>query len=475
MITKKQNINKRGLLVLLGIYLFLYILNWLTPLGFGDDYLYSFVWQGSAMNVPLPANAVRVSSFSDLLASQWSHYLTWGGRSVAHTIAQFFLWKGKGIFNFVNAFVGTLLVAEIYWCIQKGNVFFSFEPKKVFWIFFALWTFTPGFTPVFLWLTGACNYLWTCVLLLGFMIPFIKKYYFPEEQKGDSVLFTGFMFFFGIVSGWTNENSVCWVILTLFLFLLQLHKKNRYIADWMYAGLAGLIIGYGLLVFAPGNISRLHLIHGLERDVLQIIRTNSSTFLKVIICQLILWYFLLRFSCGAAQVSNVTANLRKERLLVSIFVIISMGMTAVMLLAPEFPERSGFFGTVWLMIAAGIVWRLQEEYKMELIQVSAKKFLSVAGVVYFVMTSAVTLQNFYEMKKWHQNLLAQVQQERSENKNSVLSAIPCRKASKTEVLMSGFHIINNDLSEDENSWENVAFARYYRIKGIRMAKEMGQP
>ena len=99
MITKKQNINKRGLLVLLGIYLFLYILNWLTPLGFGDDYLYSFVWQGNAMNVPLPANAVRVSSFSDLLASQWSHYLTWGGRSVAHTIAQFFLWKGKGIFN----------------------------------------------------------------------------------------------------------------------------------------------------------------------------------------------------------------------------------------------------------------------------------------------------------------------------------------------------------------------------------------
>ena len=135
---KKMRTDERGMLTLLIIFVFLYVLNYLTPLGFGDDYLYSFIWQGNAMNDPLSANAARVSSFSDLLASQWSHYLTWGGRSVAHTLAQLFLWKGKVGFNFVNAFVGTLLVVEIYWCIHKGKVSFSFEPKIVFWIFFAL-------------------------------------------------------------------------------------------------------------------------------------------------------------------------------------------------------------------------------------------------------------------------------------------------------------------------------------------------
>ena len=96
---KKMRTDERGMLTLLIIFVFLYVLNYLTPLGFGDDYLYSFIWQGNAMNDPLSANAARVSSFSDLLASQWSHYLTWGGRSVAHTLAQLFLWKGKGIFN----------------------------------------------------------------------------------------------------------------------------------------------------------------------------------------------------------------------------------------------------------------------------------------------------------------------------------------------------------------------------------------
>ena len=455
------------MLTLLIIFLFLYILNYFTPLGFGDDYLYSFIWQGHAMNVPLPANAVRISSFSDLLVSQWSHYFTWGGRTVAHSLAQFFLWKGKEVFNFANAFIGMILVAEIYWCIHKGKVSFSFEPKKVFWLFFALWAFTPGFTPVFLWLTGACNYLWTCVMLLGFVIPYIKEYYFPEERTGDSAFFTGFMFFFGIVSGWTNENSAGWVILLLFLFLLRLHKNELSIHNWMYAGLAGLLIGYLLLVLSPGNLSRLRLIHGSGWDSVQYIKTNCSTFLKVMICQFFLWYFLLRFLYGALHKSSGSDYLKQEIIFVSALGVISLGTSVVMLLAPEFPERSGFFGTVWLIVAAGSVWQIQEEYKLNLIQDSAKKFLTVTGVLYFIMTSAVTLHYFGRIKEWHQDLLVLVQQARTENKNSVLIVTPFRQATKTEVLMSGFHIINNDLSEDANCWENIAFARYYGIKGIK--------
>ena len=38
-------------------------------------------------------------------------------------------------------------------------------------------------------------------------------------------------------------------------------------------------------------------------------------------------------------------------------------------------------------------------------------------------------------------------------------------------MFSGFHIPSFELSEDENRWENVAFARYYGIKGIRMPQK----
>ena len=73
-----------------------------------------------------------------------------------------------------------------------------------------------------------------------------------------------------------------------------------------------------------------------------------------------------------------------------------------------------------------------------------------------------------------QELLFHVQQTKTENKNSVLSVKPFRKAGKTEVMMSGFHIVQNDLSDDVNSWENVAFSRYYGIKGVRVEKNYNE-
>ena len=90
--------NKKAIIAIVSIYLFLYLLNYLHPMAFGDDYLYSFIWQGQAMNIPISENAVRISSLDDLLQSQRLHYLTWGGRTLAHSIAQFFLWMGKDIF-----------------------------------------------------------------------------------------------------------------------------------------------------------------------------------------------------------------------------------------------------------------------------------------------------------------------------------------------------------------------------------------
>ena len=51
------------------------------------------------------------------------------------------------------------------------------------------------------------------------------------------------------------------------------------------------------------------------------------------------------------------------------------------------------------------------------------------------------------------------------------SDLPVENSEKIEDLFSGFHIPFFELSENENRWENVAFARYYGIKGIRMEKD----
>ena len=112
---------------------------------FGDDYVYSFIWQGKSMAVPLGESATRISSLRELLMSQWSHYFTWNGRTVSHTLAQLFLWWGKDVFNIVNAVASTFLITEIYWCTHKGIITLNFDNGFLYNVFFLFMGFYSTF------------------------------------------------------------------------------------------------------------------------------------------------------------------------------------------------------------------------------------------------------------------------------------------------------------------------------------------
>ena len=71
------------------IFISILLLNIFTPL-IEDDYGYSFGVNG------------RLHSFIDVIEKQVQHYFTWGGRSVAHTIAQTFLLFPKILFSIAN-------------------------------------------------------------------------------------------------------------------------------------------------------------------------------------------------------------------------------------------------------------------------------------------------------------------------------------------------------------------------------------
>jgi hypothetical protein len=464
--------NKKATIVLAGIFLFLYFFNYLHPMSFGDDYLYSFIWQGKPMYTPLSEDAARVSSWHELFVSQWSHYLTWSGRAVAHVLIQFFLWMGKGVFNFFNALAGLFLVVEIYWCIHKGKVSFVFNSKDLCWIFFVLWAFSPGFTPVFFWLTGACNYLWTGLLLIGFILPYIQKYYGTVKVIYPNHFFGFVMFVFGIIAGWGNENSVCWIVLVLALFIIVC-RRNGNAETWMYAGLAGLVIGYALLMLAPGNVARLQAEqgHGIWVEA-KLLKDNFNTFLMILFFQIFLWFFSLRAIFSLKNMNIEDEAIKKEIAIVRLFYFLAFVMSATMMLSPGFPARSGFPGTIQLVIAAGILLRIQEEYKIDLIQENAKKFLLYVGLAYFVMTTGVTAYNVYLQKVHMQEIIVSAQKlARNTEQDQVLEVKPFKELQKWEELAGGFHIPDFELSENENSWINVAFARYFGIKGVRMIKD----
>lgn len=472
--------HKRVYFILLGAFIFFYILNHLMPMAFGDDYLYTFVWQGKPMYVPLTEDAVKVASFRDLIISQISFYYTWSGRVVNNTLSQLFVWAGKDVFNVFNAFACVLLVLEIYWCADKGRVTFNFAWGRLAWLFLFFWLFTPSFPSVVFWLVGACHYLWPAVFLTGFIIPFIYKYYFFETKVKNNIWSNACMFFGGAIAGCTNENSVCWVILLLAVFVLK-SRKLQDMETWMYFGLAGLVLGYAVLMLSPGNYARLIATHDSNWFNLITIRENALAFARTLVYQFLLWYFCLRSLpqiYNRMQMGEATEKdeIKKELVLIEALCVTAMGMSAIMLFSPEFHERSAFPGTVYLIIITGIVLRLQTEYGIELLQQNAKRFLTWVGFISFVVSAGFTLRHLYNHHVYNGNLLSHVAalKENGNESQVILDIEPFHEPDKVVNILSGFHTFNINASKEANSWTNVSFARYYGLKGIRVLDVTGK-
>ena len=470
--------NRKEIITFVCLFSSFYILNSLIPRAFGDDYLYAFVWQGHSMFIPLTEDAVRISSLKDIFVSQWSHYFTWSGRAVSHTIIQLFLWLGKPVFNIFNAAISVLLIMEIYWCAHKGKISTQFNAGMVCCIAFMLWAFTPGFSGVFLWISGACNYLWTAVFLLAFLLPYIRKYYVFEKKLTENVFFTFLMFIMGVIAGWSNENSICWVIMLLLVFLFA-NRRRKEMESWMFTGLAGLITGYALLMFAPGNIARLHVeLTNLNAEIgpfmswfnTKLLGPKIDILIAVFTFQFLLWYFCLRSLFLLRKEARNDNRIEKESLLVKVLLFASFCMTFFMLFSPLFLPRSSFPGTVQLVIAVAILLRVQGEYTTELIKEKAIKFLCVISVLYTVVTVSATFYGFYDYHIQVKELLSYVQNSR-EAKEQVITVNALTPVSETLENASGLHILSFAMSENENFWNNVAFSRYYGIKGVRMVKQ----
>lgn len=222
-----ENMGRRNsLIIALSIWGFMFLLNGFCYPFPGDDYVYSFIWEGHAIGVPLSEEAVRIQNFSDIFTSLGYHYMTWSGRLVAHFFLIFFLWIGKFWFNFINAAMVVFLCFCIQWIAHEGRVTLDISVKKLALTFFCLWAFTFNFSGVMLWMAGSCNYLWTAVFLLLFLIPYVR-HYFTEGAVSYQKWMVPAMAALGFMAGNANENTIGWIGLTgLFLFISCTEEEN---------------------------------------------------------------------------------------------------------------------------------------------------------------------------------------------------------------------------------------------------------
>lgn len=324
---KKSNIFW-GLLFVIGL-----VCIWKTqqavPIMMDDE------WYSTILSSDTP-----LSSLKDIVDAQIWHYQNWGGRTVAHTIAQLILlYLNEPVADIWN----TVLIVLLSWMISAIA-----GERRLAYV-----TLTMGFLHglnadwklSMYWQTGACNYLYTTVIILGFLWLYLRVLDKEPAMSGRDGWLVVPAAWLGLLCGWTNENMgpAVWV-LTVVVMLWQKREK-RAIRPWMVVGSTLCLVGSVLMIAAPGNALRSAQVAETEYGTLW------QIFLRMYSVCRGAWDFLFPVLAltAMAVVVNVFIlgnSLSKKNIVLLLGAILSWG---AMVLSPHYPDRASF-GTMCLLL-----------------------------------------------------------------------------------------------------------------------------
>lgn len=429
--TKKQ----QTIIILVCIYLMMLILNLLTPI-LADDYSYS-----------LGLDDTKINSFMDIINYQWWHYFNWGGRSVAHTIAQFLLLFPKTIFNIINPLIYTCLIYLIY-LHAKGNK--ESNPLFLLLIHLGLWFLLPVFGQTCLWLVGSCNYLWTSVIILWFL------WIYRNKESNPSIIKLIGIFILGFLAGWTNENTSAGLIVILlgYIIMQKVCSKKEKIQKIQIVGLIGTILGFLVMILAPGNFVRTTAFQDNSFFLVKIIKraidmtiTAGNYLLPIVIILVI-------------ALSIKIYHKKKIENDVYIFLLGGLATIYSMVLSPTFPERSWTGVIIFLLIAMfNILYNIEKINKLyKYIILDCCIILSFIYITDYI-DLGIDINNLRNTWEYRINEMEKMDDE----SQAVFDRYTTYNPKNPAYGLS-------DLNTNKKEWPNTAIADYYEIKSIK-AKE----
>ncbi len=431
---KKISISKRKqtIIILSIIFLMMLVLNLLTPL-IADDYSYS-----------LNIDDEVISSIMDIIKYQWWHYFNWGGRTVAHSMAQFFLLLPKEIFSFLNAFMYTSLIYLIYIHVKGKNK----EEKPIFLILIhlGLWFLLSAFGQTCLWLTGSCNYLWTSVFILLFL-------FIIRRNSKDTIIKILAMFLFGIICGWTNENTAFGlIIITLGILILNKINKKDF-KKYQLSGLVGAVLGFILLILAPGNYVRSDILD--ENTFFLIKYGNRALEYTVSFIEEALPLFILLI----VLISIYIYNKKKINKVVYLFILGGLLTNYAMVLSPTFPDRAYTGVIIFLLIATlQLVYNLDNLSKIyKVIIIDTTLILSIIFISDYINTFKETLELY---RVWDYRVTyIEKEKEKGNYDIEVGPFSPTNRHTPSYGL--------SDITGDIDNWLNEVIEDYFDIDSIK--------
>ena len=424
--------------------LIMWVLNALTPLA-ADDFNYHYIfWDNCTPDT-------RITSLADIVRSMQYHYCHINGRILAHGVLEFFALIGKPWFNFVNTAMYLALSFLIYkhW---KGAGRGSHNALLYLLIHLMLWLFVPSWGQTFIWMDGSINYLWGSVLRLAALLPF-RLY---GDEGGDALnqkrLLPFGLFPLALLAGATNENTGAAMIGMMALFMIWYKIKKKRIPVWSFTGLAGAVIGYCFMFFAPANFTRAESAQG-----------NSFLTRLLHIPGNYLLYFsaLLAVSALCAYLLYHFAKERLQRAL-PIFLIYwlgTLGGAGCMLLIARFPARAWFGVAIAMILAAGALLR-----ETCALPAAAPRSIAVAACfccLYCAMSLANVAEDCVRVKAEYNARVQMIAAEKAGGKTQL--RLPCITVEDPHAPLYGLSDLN---TENADNWSNQSKAAYYGVESI---------
>lgn len=318
----------------------IYVMNVKTPMVI-DDFSYSMNSHGE-----------RVQGIGDILERQYDHYFAWGGRTVVHIIAQLLLFMPSQVADIVNslAFIFCVYLMYLHVLGRKGRhdiILFAL-------IAVLMWLLQPAFGESILWLTGSANYVFGMIIVLLFMLPYRRYEGLLDKWVKVKILLA---LPCGLIAGWTNENTAAAMIFMAILFVIYYKQQEWNVPLWSILGIIGAVVGYAVMILAPGNHARSVII-GLEFELTAInlfsgIFLGTRSFVEYLgILNLFGLIFLILYKHFEKD-KNKT---KESYFSYFLYMLGTLCAIYVMIFSPLFPPRAWFGIVVFNIIAVGIVF-----------------------------------------------------------------------------------------------------------------------
>ncbi len=348
-------------------YLMVAIYEFLTPY-MSDDIIYI-------------DEVAKANSVFDLFVQEYDQYMYHGGRSVAHMIMRIFMFIGsKPFFNLMAGVTFVALSLLIYVNIDHRK---KYDIRMYIGIAILFWVFEPTISNTVLWMTGACNYLFTSTLIFGYFTLYRKSF---AREKDGNVLFALGMLIWGLLAGWCNENSSGGVLLLTLMLLFAKYvrtKKLSFIKPWMITGIIGNMSGILLMILSPGNKNRAGAAEEAHTGLLALaarflkITLNIKNNYLILILLLIVLMIAIAYKTGSFS-RFIEASATEFLFGIAFFA------TCYALIAVKYTElRAYYCASLFLMTAImnALAWIVNVGFEDELVQILLTSLVTVLSVI----------------------------------------------------------------------------------------------